>query len=81
MDIKGFFSALTELPALLALKRGLVPRPDTDRDCIGVALERNAGTIPQPRRCGHRGLRTRTLEIPADTAVNLTCHMSEPLLF
>ena len=42
MDIKGFFSALTELPALLALKKGLVPRPNTDRDCIGVALERNA---------------------------------------
>ena len=42
MDIKGFFSALTELPALLALKKGLVPRPNTDKDCIGVALERNA---------------------------------------
>ena len=42
MDIKGFFSALTELPALLALKKGLVPRPNTDQDCIGVALERNA---------------------------------------
>ena len=45
MDIKGFFSALTELPALLALKRGLVPRPNTDKDCIGVALERNAERI------------------------------------
>lgn len=42
MDIKGFFSALTELPTLLALKKGLVPRPNTDQDCIGVALERNA---------------------------------------
>ncbi len=45
MDIKGVFSALTELPALLALKKGLVPRPNTDRDCIGLALERNAERI------------------------------------
>lgn len=42
MDIKGFLSSLAEIPALLALKKGLVPRPNTDRDCIGVALERNA---------------------------------------
>ncbi|MDE0659591.1 MAG: long-chain-acyl-CoA synthetase [Gammaproteobacteria bacterium] len=45
MDIKGFLSALTELPALLALKKGLVPRPNTDRDCIGAALEANAERI------------------------------------
>ena len=42
MDIKGFFLALTELPSLLALKKGLVPRPNTDHDCIGAAAERIA---------------------------------------
>lgn len=42
MDIKGFFLALTELPSLLALKKGLVPRPDTDHDCIGATVERTA---------------------------------------
>ena len=45
MDIKGFFSALTEIPALLTLKRGIVPRPNTDRDCIGASLEANAERI------------------------------------
>ena len=42
MDINGFFSALTEIPALLALKKGMAPRPDTDHDCIGAAVERIA---------------------------------------
>ena len=45
MDIKGFFSALTEIPALIALKRGMVPRPDSDPDCIGAAIERNAERV------------------------------------
>ena len=42
MDIRGFFSALIELPPLMALKKGMVPRPDSDRDCIGAAVEKNA---------------------------------------
>ena len=42
MDIKGFFLALSEVPSLLALKKGLVPRPNTDHDCIGAAVERIA---------------------------------------
>ena len=45
MDILGFLSAVTEIPALLALKKGLVPRPNTDRDCIGRALEANAERV------------------------------------
>ena len=45
MDIKGFFSTLTEIPALIALKRGMVPRPDSDTDCIGAAIERNAERV------------------------------------
>ena len=42
MDIRGFFSALIELPPLMALKKAMVPRPDSDRDCIGAAVEKNA---------------------------------------
>ena len=45
MDIKGFVSAFAEVPALLALKKGMVPRPTTDRDCIGAAVERTAARV------------------------------------
>ena len=42
MGLRNVISTLAELPALLALRKGLAPRPLTDKDSLGAALERNA---------------------------------------
>ena len=41
MGVRDVFSTLAELPTLLALKKGLVPRPLTEKDSLGAAMERN----------------------------------------
>ena len=45
MGIRDVVAALADVPTLLALKRGLKPRPLTDKDCMGAAVERNAARI------------------------------------
>ncbi len=45
MGIRDVASALADLPTLLALKKGMQPRPLEEKDCIAAAVERNAATI------------------------------------
>lgn len=45
MAIRDIVSAIGDLPTLLALKRGLKPRPLDTRDCLGAAVERNARRV------------------------------------
>ena len=42
MGIIETVRTLTEVPTLLALKKGMEPRPPEDRDCFAVQVERNA---------------------------------------
>ena len=42
MGLRDVASALADVPTLLALKRGLAPRPLEERDCLAAAVERNA---------------------------------------
>jgi citronellyl-CoA synthetase len=42
MGIVDTVRTLTNLPTLLALKKGMAPRPLDDADCIGAQVERNA---------------------------------------
>lgn len=42
MGIIETVRTLTEVPTLLALKKGMVPRPPEERDCFAVQVERNA---------------------------------------
>ena len=42
MGLRDVVSVLADVPTLLALKKGMVPRPLEDRDCFGAAVERNA---------------------------------------
>ena len=42
MGIRNVVSTLAEVPTLLALKKGLQPRPLDEKDCLGAAVERNA---------------------------------------
>ena len=41
MGIRNVLSTLADVPTLLALKKGLVPRPMEEKDCLGAVLERN----------------------------------------
>ena len=41
MGIRNVISTLADVPTLLALKKGLVPRPMEEKDCLGAVLERN----------------------------------------
>ena len=41
MGIRNFVSTLADVPTLLALKKGMKPRPMDDRDCLGAMVERN----------------------------------------
>ena len=45
MALRDVISAVADLPTLLALKRGLKPRPLDTRDCLGAAVERNAARV------------------------------------
>lgn len=45
MAIRDVVSVLADLPTLLALKKGLKPRPVETKDCLGAAVERNAARI------------------------------------
>ena len=47
MAIRDVVSALADLPTLLALKRGLKPRPLETKDCLGALVEHNAARIGQ----------------------------------
>jgi len=42
MGIVDTARTLTNLPTLLTLKKGMAPRPITDRDCFGAQVQRNA---------------------------------------
>lgn len=48
MGIIDVVSVLSEMPTLLKLKKGMVPRPATVADCIGARVEANANKF------GHR---------------------------
>ena len=45
MALRDVVSVLADIPTLLALKKGMVPRPLTDKDCLGVAVEHNAAEL------------------------------------
>ena len=45
MAIRDVVSALADVPTLLALKKGMKPRPLDTKDCIGAAVERNAARV------------------------------------
>jgi citronellyl-CoA synthetase len=45
MGIRDFVSTVAQAPTLLALKKGMKPRPLTDRDCIAAHVERNAAEL------------------------------------
>ena len=45
MAIRDVLSALADVPTLLALKKGMKPRPLDTKDCIGAAVERNAARV------------------------------------
>ena len=45
MGLRDVVSTLADVPTLLALKRGLAPRPVTDKDCLAAAVERNAASL------------------------------------
>jgi len=42
MGIADTVRTLTQVPTLLKLKKGMVPRPLEDRDCVGAQVENNA---------------------------------------
>lgn len=42
MGVVDITRTLVQLPTLLALKKGMVPRPLNERDCFGAQVERNA---------------------------------------
>ena len=42
MGIRNVISTLADVPTLLALKKGMKPRPLDEKDCLGAVLERNA---------------------------------------
>ncbi|TNF87189.1 MAG: hypothetical protein EP301_07200, partial [Gammaproteobacteria bacterium] len=42
MGIVDTAKTLSNLPTLLALKKGMAPRPLTDTDCFGAQVQRNA---------------------------------------
>ena len=48
MGIVDVVSVLSEMPTLLKLKKGMVPRPATVADCFGARVEANANKF------GHR---------------------------
>ena len=45
MALRDVVSVLADIPTLLALKKGMVPRPLTEKDCLGVAVEHNAAEL------------------------------------
>ena len=45
MSLRDFVSVLADVPTLLALKKGMQPRPLEDKDCLGTLIERNARQI------------------------------------
>ena len=45
MSLRDFVSVLADAPTLLALKKGLAPRPLEEKDCLGALVERNAAQI------------------------------------
>lgn len=47
MGIVDTFRTLAEVPTLLALKKGMVPRPLDDTDCFGAQVARNAEAFPE----------------------------------
>ena len=46
MGARDFFSVLGDVPMLLALKRGMKPRPMTEKDCFGKQVASNAANFP-----------------------------------
>ena len=42
MGIVDVVSVLSEMPTLLKLKKGMVPRPASVADCFGARVEANA---------------------------------------
>ena len=45
MGLRDVVSTLADVPTLLALKKGLAPRPVTDKDSLAAAVERNAASL------------------------------------
>ena len=45
MGIRDVASVLADVPTLLALKKGMVPRPLEEQDCMAAAVERNAAQM------------------------------------
>ena len=45
MSLRDFASVLADVPTLLALKKGMQPRPLEEKDCLGALVERNAASI------------------------------------
>ena len=46
MGIVDAVQTLVQVPTLLALKKGMVPRPLEDQDCFGAQVQRNAEAFP-----------------------------------
>ena len=42
MGLRDVASVLADIPTLLALKKGMAPRPPDEADCLGAAVERSA---------------------------------------
>ena len=45
MGIREVVSVLRDVPVLLALKKGMKPRPLDEKDCLGAVVERTAGNF------------------------------------
>ncbi len=45
MGIRDVVGTLAEVPTLLALKKGMKPRPLADKDCLGAYVEANAAAL------------------------------------
>ena len=45
MGLRDVVSVLADIPTLLALKKGMVPRPAEEKDCFAAAVERNAAAL------------------------------------
>ena len=45
MALRDFLSVLGDIPTLLALKKGLAPRPLDETDCLGAVVEGNAARL------------------------------------
>ena len=45
MGIRDVASVLADIPTLLTLKKGMVPRPLEEKDCMAAAVERNAAQL------------------------------------